>query len=215
MLKDKKTIIFDLDGVVINSEPLHEESIRRVMAQYGIELSESLFTHFKGRPDRHLFEYCIQEYEVDADVPTLLNENRQQYAAIIDQLQPIHGVIAFLNRVSEVYQLALVTSTSERGKSLAFNRFHLDKYFEVVVTSGDVKNVKPHPEPYLLATSRLGIDASDCFVIEDSLYGVQSAVSAGCTVVAITTSFPADELKKQNPHFIVDSYDELTELLAL
>ena len=121
----------------------------------------------------------------------------------------------FIERVATVYRLALTTSASYQNKELAFNKFDLHKFFEHVVTSNDVKNPKPDPEPYKLTTHRLALAPKNCMVIEDSFNGVRSAAGAGCFVVGITTSFDSNSLHKAGASMVIDGYDELIEALEL
>ncbi|MFK7845841.1 MAG: HAD family hydrolase [Rhodothermales bacterium] len=211
-LKQKKAIIFDMDGVVIDSEPLHERSSQLVMAQHDFVIDEAVFVDFKGSTDRTILEHLVKENNLDVEVDELLRQKRLTYASLLDELQPIAGVISFINRISDSYRLALTTSASRRNKELAFSKFNLHRFFEVVITSNDITNPKPDPEPYRVTTEQLQLSPADCFVIEDSFNGVRSAAAAGCTVVGITTSFDADALKDAGAHHVINGYDELTHL---
>ncbi len=211
-LKQKKAIIFDMDGVVIDSEPLHERSSQLVMAQHDFVIDEAIFVDFKGSTDRIILEHLVKKHNLDLEVNELLRQKRLAYASMIDELQPIAGVISFINRVSDSFRLALTTSASRRNKELAFSKFNLHQFFEVVITSNDITNPKPDPEPYRVTTEQLALAPGDCFVIEDSFNGVRSAAAAGCTVVGITTSFDAAALKKAGAHHVINGYDELAHL---
>lgn len=212
LLKQKKAVIFDMDGVVIDSEPLHERSSRLVLAQHDLEIEDATFADFKGSTDRTILEYLVAENNLNVDVEALLQQKRLTYASLIDELQPIYGVVSFINRINESYRLALTTSASRRNKELAFSKFNLHSFFEVVITSDDINNPKPDPEPYLETTSRLQLNPQDCVVIEDSFNGVRSAAAAGCTVVGITTSFAPDALMDAGADLVIKGYDELAHL---
>lgn len=212
-LNEKKAVIFDMDGVVIDSEPLHERSSRLVFAQHNLEIEDEVFADFKGSTDRTILEYLVAENGLDLEVDELLQQKRLTYASLIDELQPIPGVISFINRITDDFRLALTTSASRRNKELAFSKFNLHSFFEVVVTSNDITNPKPDPEPYQLTTHQLGLAPGECLVIEDSFNGVRSAFQAGCTVAGITTSFSADALREAGAHLVFDNYQELHALL--
>lgn len=211
--KPIEAIIFDMDGVVIDSEPLHERSSRLVFAEYNLEIDDAVFTDFKGSTDRKILEYLVQEHNLDLEVDTLLQQKRLTYASLIDELQPIPGVISFINDMAEQYRLALTTSASRRNKELAFSKFHLHKFFEVVITSDDISKPKPDPEPYLVTAERLELSPASCLVIEDSFNGVRSAANAGCIVVGITTSFDSASLKEAGASVIIDGYDALRRMV--
>ena len=212
-LNQKKAVIFDMDGVIIDSEPLHERSSRLVFAQHNLEIGDEIFNNFKGSTDRTILEYLVAEHGLDLEVDELLQQKRLTYASLIDELQPIQGVIAFINRIAPHFRMALTTSASRRNKELAFSKFNLHSFFEIVITSDDITNPKPDPEPYQVTTRKLDLSPADCLVIEDSFNGVQSAASAGCTVVGITTSFDAAALKTAGARIVIDGYDELQPML--
>jgi beta-phosphoglucomutase-like phosphatase (HAD superfamily) len=93
--------------------------------------------------------------------------------------------------------------------------FGLWPFFSAIVTSHDIVHGKPHPEPYLKTAEKLGVAPANALVIEDSVQGVRSGKAAGCRVAAITTSFPRERLLEVEADYVVDSYAELSELLAL
>ena len=213
-LGQKKAFIFDMDGVIIDSEPLHERASRLVFAHFKLDYDESNFSAFKGQTDRAIVTHILSENgSLDFGVDEVLEMKRQTYAGLIDELQPIHGVISFLHRIEGAFRLALTTSASRRNKELAFQKFHLHSFFEVVITSNDISKPKPDPEPYVVTTERLKLAPAECVVIEDSTNGVMSAVGAGCTVVGITTSFDRAALLKAGAHVVIDSYEQLAELI--
>lgn len=209
-LRMMKAFIFDMDGVIIDSEPLHERASKMVFARYEVDIEDAIFEAFKGKTDRDVVAYLLERESLDGtSLEELLEQKRQTYAGLIDELQPINGVIAFLNQVKAQYRLALTTSASRRNKELAFQKFNLHRFFEVVVTSNDISKPKPDPEPYLVTIDQLGVPAEECVVIEDSVNGVLSAFEAGCFVVGITTSFEREALREAGAHLTVDTFDQL------
>ena len=213
-LTDKTAIIFDMDGVVIDSEALHERASRAAFSRHGIDVQEALFVDFKGKTERAVVEYVLDLYEQPAELlEEVLELKRLSYASFIDELQPIPGVMAFLKQVVASHRLALTTSASRRNQTLAFEKFDLHPFFEVVITSNDITRPKPDPEPYLVTAERLGLAPEACLVIEDSTNGVRSAAAAGCVVVGITTSFESDALAEAGADAIVESYEQLLDLL--
>ena len=209
-LGSKTAVIFDMDGVVIDSEPLHERASQRVFSAYGIELDNSVFEPFKGKTDRDIVTFLKEEHDIQgASVDELLQQKRDSYAAFIDELNPIPGAISFIQQVAISYRLALTTSASRRNQELAFQKFNLYPFFETVITSNDITHPKPHPEPYQVTVSQLGLTPEECVVIEDSTNGVRSASAAGCIVIGITTSFDEPTLREAGAHIVIDSYDQL------
>ncbi|NNE47701.1 MAG: HAD family hydrolase, partial [Rhodothermales bacterium] len=103
-------------------------------------------------------------------------------------------------------RLALTTSAIRDNQVKAFELFGLQPYFEVVVTAENVSRPKPHPEPYVMTASRMGVPVENCLVIEDSVNGVRSALRAGCKVAALTTSFSAEILRNAGADSVHNSF---------
>ena len=214
-IESKVAFIFDMDGVIIDSEPLHERASKHVFSAFGIELNATIFEPFKGQTDRAIVTHLVDKHDIkDATVDELLQQKRDAYATFIDELHPIPGAIAFIQEVAISHRLALTTSASRRNQQLAFQKFNLHPFFEAVVTSNDISNPKPHPEPYQVTVQKLGLKPEECVVIEDSTNGVRSAAAAGCVVIGITTSFDQETLRECGAHIVIDSYDQLKAYLS-
>jgi len=96
---------------------------------------------------------------------------------------------------------------------MIFNKFNLSDYFDVIVTKEEIKNGKPHPEPFLKTASKIEILPENCLVIEDSDNGIIAAKKAGCLVIGITTSLSREKLQEVGADHVVDSFDELEKIL--
>lgn len=204
-----------MDGVVIDSEPIHEEAQRIVFRDYDLAVPESEFPSFKGMTERMVFERVIQKYGVDHhEVDALVEAKEKTYRALLVDLQLIPGALDFIREASSQYRLALTTSSIRLNQEIAFRKFKLEPFFEAIVTAEDIVFPKPHPQPYLTTAERLAIEPNACLVVEDSLHGVRSALDAGCHVAGITTSFRADELAATGAHLVVDSFAELGRMLG-
>jgi len=213
---DFKAVIFDMDGVIIDSEPLHEEAKRRAFAKYDLVVPDEVYEQFKGKTDRDVLQYAAETYgDGSIDVSALIADKQAAYANIVDTLQLIPRADTFIQKLAQQdIPLALTTSATARNQKRAFDIFGLHPYFKTIVTADDITHAKPHPQPYIKTVEKLGIDARTCLVIEDSYNGVLSAEAAGCMVVGITTSFDASALKKAGAHHIVDTFAELETLIG-
>lgn len=210
-----KAIIFDLDGVIIDSEPLHEEAMRLAFAERGVIIEQELLNAIKGKSDKDIIEDWIRQGAIGTvDVSALILRKHEIYTESLDRLTAIPGAIDFIREVSEVYPLALTTSAIRLSQERAFSDLGLDAYFKLVVTAEDITRAKPDPEPYQLTVARLGFKPEECLVIEDSVNGVRSAVAAGCFVVGLTTSFLPEELRAEGAHLVVDTFEALAGRLA-
>lgn len=209
--------IFDLDGVLINSEPLHLEALRLVFVQHGIPLPPDGFEQFIGRTDLDVFLESTKGTGVGALTPDrLVEEKHRMYDRLSDTLELMPGVRIFIARMHEAgLRLGLATSSTADNQRMAFQRFGLDRSFHAVVTAEDVARTKPDPEPYRLAAARLGVAPAHCFVIEDSTNGVRSAKGAGCYAVGLTTTFSASVLRSAGADVVVDHFEALARHLGL
>ena len=215
MLPSYEALIFDMDGVLIDSEPLHEQAQRVVFSRYKLTVPSSIFTVFKGKTEQDVFGHVVETYaEGRLDASELIALKHAVYSELIENLQPIPGALPLLERLAQRrIPLGLTTSATRRDQERAFARFDLHRFFEVVVTVEDVQRPKPDPEPYLTTARRMGFAPASCLVIEDSTNGVQAALRAGCTVAGIATSFTTAQLLEAGAHVAADRYEELTPYL--
>lgn len=204
-------IIMDLDGVLVDSEPLHEDALRTVCTQHGIRVTPAALDAVKGRGEREVFEYLIQEHgDGRIDPAVLVEQKRAAYRQLLPRIEPIDGAFAFVRRVARSgARMALTTSSPRVDQEAVFEMFDLASLFEVVVTGDDVTRPKPDPQPYRVTAERMGLRPEACVVVEDSVHGVESARRAGCRVIAVTTSFGERALRAAGAHRVVDGFEEL------
>ncbi|HJZ39084.1 MAG TPA: HAD family phosphatase [Bacteroidales bacterium] len=210
-----QTIIFDLDGVIINSEELHARAKRMTLNKYGIPYPETIFDDFKGRPDLDFWSYVMHELSDGTCSAAALDAyKRTVYFSISDELSLIPGVSEFIAITRKQFvRMGLVSSATLSDFSFAERKFAIRKWFDIIVLGEDTEQHKPHPEPYLKALSLLGPTPFPAVVIEDSPNGIRSAKAAGCHVFGITTSFTADELKTAGADRVVAGFPEIIYLL--
>jgi HAD superfamily hydrolase (TIGR01509 family) len=203
--------IFDMDGVVIDSEPTHELSLIIASEQLGRRMSWQETKQFKGSTELDCARLLIKmtgtpERDLQKIGQLRLEAFRTHYA----EVKLVAGVVGFLEFCKGAgWPLALTTSAPREFQELAFHQFDLSGYFEVVVTGDDVSQGKPHPEPYLKTAQKLGCPPSHCVVVEDSMNGVRSAKAAGCPTVGLATSFSAETLAAAGSDLVVESFIEL------
>ena len=208
-------IIFDMDGVIIDSEPLHEKAQRIVFNQYQLTVPSTVFSAFKGKTEADVFGHVVETYADNrVDASELIALKHDVYSDLMGELQLIDGARPLIERLVERgISLGLTTSATRRDQQRTFALFDLAPYFNVVVTAEDVTNPKPDPEPYLTTARRLAVAPASCLVIEDSTHGVMAAQQAGCTVIGLSTSFSAERLLQAGARLAVDGYDELARHL--
>jgi len=209
-----KAIIFDMDGVLVDSEPVHIETEKMTLREYGINVPESEWKGFTGTTDHDMFAYIVKNFtKGNIGVDELVTHRAKTYLKMAPtKIQMIPGALEFLKQVKKSgFKIALTTSSTKEIQRPIFAKFNLHPYFDVIVTGDEITNGKPDPEAYLKTVEKLGIPATNCLVIEDSTNGIRSAKAAGCIAVGITTSFPKEKLQDAGADFVVDSFSELAQ----
>lgn len=208
-----KAIILDLDGVIIDSEPLHVETEKRLFSEYGISVEPEDWARFKGLTPQAVYDLVRTKYRLRDTIDVFLDKKYTYLAESYDrELSLFPDVSSFIQRFQKRYVFGLTTSTRRRLTNWVLTRFRLKDIFQVVVTADDVSQGKPHPEPYSRTIRSLNLTPPECLVIEDSVNGVASAKGAGAGCIALTTSFQKHELLQAD--VCVDRLDEITEGLV-
>lgn len=209
LLDGMKAILFDMDGVLIDSEPVHAACISALAEEMGGRpLDQKELLSFKGVPDRQVAAGLMRLFpDAGRKAPAVMKRAFDLYVERFSLVKLIPGAREFVLAAGESgLRLSVATSAAPGMQQMAFDAFDLNGLFETVVTGDDVKRGKPDPEPYLLAASRLGVNPAECLVIEDSINGVKSGKAAGCRVVGLTTSFPKAALLAAGADVVVDAY---------
>ena len=206
--------IFDFDGVVIDSEPVHALAKRQILDRHSIGYPATIFDDFKGRTDVDFFDH-VKGFAAELDADVLLAEKRDRYLDLFSRVELMPGFEDFFRLASgRVDRLGIATSATRRDVDLVIARHGFLRSVDVVVTSDDTKRSKPDPEPYLLTIERLGVAASATLVIEDSPNGIRSAAEAGTYVVALATAFEPAELRAAGARFIAPDFVSIADGLA-
>ncbi|MCB0639296.1 MAG: HAD family phosphatase [Lewinella sp.] len=189
-------IIFDLDGTLVNTEPVHFRAWMEVLGKRGYHYDEHWFEQFIGKSDRKLAESVIAEHGL-ALAPRILQDEKQLifHDWVVREAETFPGVAEALDRWHHHIPMAIATNSGRRDAECVFVPTQLDRYMGAVVTADDVQpNLKPAPDMYLLAAERLGVAPEHCIVIEDSPSGALAGQRAGMYVVGLTSSQPAEKM---------------------
>lgn len=190
-----RAIILDLDGTLVDSEPIHCRAWLDVLADYDLQFDEHWFEQWIGTSDRYLAENVIEQEGLDVAVRDLQEQKQRCYhERIVRDGQLFPQVADTLAELQAHYPIAIATNSSRADADHAFRATQVDQYARVVVTADDVRHLKPAPDIYLLAAKRLGVAPADCLVIEDSPAGSEAAHRAGMYVLGLTSSQPAEKM---------------------
>ncbi len=183
----KKAIIFDNDGVLVNTEALFFQATKEMCAQLGKELSldEFLDCHIKSsKATWHLTNVC--QY----DIPQWRAWRNTRYSELLQKGDLSYpGVEQVIDELSRDYRLCIVTSSKKSHFDIIHRESNYLKYFEFIITLEDVSKSKPSPEPYLKALARLNLPAESCLIVEDSFRGLNSALAAKVDCVIVQNNF--------------------------
>ncbi|HSW99239.1 MAG TPA: HAD family phosphatase [Candidatus Saccharimonadales bacterium] len=201
-----QAVLFDMDGVLLDSEPLHYEATKRTWARHGHHLTYDEYKrHFGGKTDKEGFtEYGKLVGMTTAAVRGLLAEKARAYQAVAagSAFQPCAGTLEYIDwLVTQGVPIALVTGSLRAEAELVLRAFRLENAFSALVAAEDVAHGKPHPEGYLKGAAALGVEPEACIVVEDAPSGIAAARSAGMRCIALTTTYDAGELTQA--HHIV------------
>ena len=206
--------IFDMDGVVIDSNPYHKIAWEKFLNGQGVSFDDQLFDNvLSGRTGptslRLLFGEDLSQQKLDLFLEEV-DSNYQNILRESKDVRPIAGVHAFLDKISgNGMRLALATSAPELNIELGLQKLKLENTFEHIVGKVDVSHGKPHPEVYLKSLELLGMAAENCVVFEDSKAGIQSARSAGIQVVGIASGHSKEELLDEGVSLAIDDFTTL------
>lgn len=205
-------LLFDFDGIIVDTEPLHERALQVLYARHGFPLEDPHFYALKGRPATVVFHEIARQFGGDAE--QLRAEKDALYLDLYQDVPLVEGVLDFLEAQHRTFKMALVTSADRHHVDLAMDRHPaLRPFFEIWITAQDVTHPKPHPQPYEMAAGRLNVGREDCLVLEDSVLGVMSGVAAGATVAARVGTFREDALREAGASLIFEQYAQLHDLL--
>ncbi len=182
-----RAVVFDMDGLMFNTEDVYYrvgvELMRRRGRQYTKELSDAIM----GRPPQACFETMIRWHGLDDDWQSLACESETLFLERLDDtLAPMPGLWELLDAIEAAdLPKAICTSSSRRLLEGILSRFSLEPRFRFTLTAEDIVHGKPHPEIYLKAAARFGVEPFEMLVLEDSQTGTRSAAAAGAFVVAV------------------------------
>lgn len=203
-------VIFDMDGVIVDSNPYHKISLKEFVSRHGYELSdEQLLKRIYGRTNREWITDLFGKLPED-QLTEYAEEKEALYRKLFnDDIKPVKGLIRFLDLLNDRKVLrAIGTSAPRSNVDFTLNKTNTVKYFPTILYDAFVTHSKPHPEIYLKSAEALGLPNSQCIVIEDSLSGVESGQRAGSKVIGITTTHSREELSHCD--MIIDDFEDLT-----
>ncbi len=208
-----KTVIFDMDGVIVDTEPVHRYAYFHHFDELNIPVTDEMFATFTGNSTRNVFQKLKDIFNLEHEVENLIQRKRNIFNDSFDTKEDLHLLDGVENLIKDLYnngiQLIVASSASKVTIDRVFKRFHLHQYFSDIVSGEDFPKSKPHPAIFEHAASLSMAPKNDCIVIEDSSNGIQAAVSAGIFCVGYNSEHSKlQDLSKAD--LIINHFNELS-----
>lgn len=213
-----KAMIFDVDGTLVDSEPLHNLAWQQALGNIrGREtvLADEVFAAISGKRPIDIARMFVSGMSLSATPEELLHDKTELFVESLGQVKPMPGAVELVKRVSQTKttKLAIGTSLDRHLLSKVLEQLDIADAFDVIVTGDEITNGKPDPETYLRVVEKLGLEPNQCLVFEDSRAGIQSAQSAGCNVVMVRSDKSKDgeikDLVTENT-IVISSLEDFT-----
>ena len=204
----KHAFIFDMDGVIVDSNPTHKIALKQFCKKLGYDLSETdLREKIYGRTNRDWLLNLFGQLD-EQTIRKYADEKEALFRQLYIDIKPVNGLLPFLDKLDSLdISRAIATSAPRANVDFTLKKTNTGKYFKTILDDSFVTEGKPNPQIYLKSASALGFDPQNCIVFEDSLSGVQAGKDAGCKVVGITTTHTREELAETD--FIIDDFENL------
>lgn len=208
-----KAVIFDMDGVIVDSEPLHYAAEKNVMARLGYEFPREIHKKYIGYSNEYNFWQDLQnEFGISLNIQTLIAEKRDFFLKHLSRITLIKPALSLLEKLKESsIPIALASSSSIEFITAILTRFSLTHFFPVIQSGDDLEKGKPAPDIFLLTAEKLKVKPENCIVIEDSLNGVKAGHAAGMTVIAVPNEY-TEMLDFSLADYRLSSLDQIYDL---
>jgi beta-phosphoglucomutase len=207
-----QAVVFDFDGVLADSEPLHLKAYQSILEPEGIHLDMKTYCErYLGYDDEGSIRQVVTDYGLllgDEEIEVLLREKARVFEKLVsgaDMLYP--GAAACAKRLGAAWPIGIASGALRAEIELMLRGARLGDAFRFIVSAGDTDRTKPAPDPYLRAAELHGVPPAQCVAVEDSHWGLQSARDAGMRTIAISHTYPRETLEAD---VVIDSLDELT-----
>ena len=219
-MRKPEAVIFDMDGVLIDSEPIHVDIERKLFDKLGISVSTEIHRSYLGTATEYMYRDLISRFGLSASVSELLQFDDLFRCDYFRQLKELNLNVGVLNWIREIREsglkLGVATSSSPSLAAILLERCEINSLFDVIVTTSDAGKSKPFPDVYLLAARKMSVSPANCIVFEDSPNGLSAANKAGMFCVGVQTN-SVDIHELSAAEFLIQSFEKtsLTQIAEL
>ena len=207
-----KAVIFDMDGVIVNSEPLHHLAYKKMFEEFKLDVSNSLYESFTGQSTYSICKQLCDIFNLNKDPNELVLSKRKHFKIIFESDTSFQMIDGALNLIKDYFEnnltLVLASSASMTNIERIFKKFDLNKFFKAKISGADLKESKPNPEIFIKAAELSGFKKEECIVIEDSTSGIMAAKSAGIYCVGYN-SYNSKNQNYDNASLVISDLNEI------
>ena len=207
-----KAVIFDMDGVIVNSEPLHHLAYKKMFEEFKLDVSNSLYESFTGQSTHSICKQLCDIFNLNKDPNELVLSKRKHFKIIFESDTSFQMIDGALNLIKDYFEnnltLVLASSASMTNIERIFKKFDLNKFFKAKISGADLKESKPNPEIFIKAAELSGFKKEECIVIEDSTSGIMAAKSAGIYCVGYN-SYNSKNQNYDNASLVISDLNEI------
>jgi HAD superfamily hydrolase (TIGR01509 family) len=211
-----QAVVFDFDGVLADSEPVHFRVYQELLAPSGVTLTMDAYcARYLGFDDEGAFRQMAADFNLllgDEEIELLIEEKARRFERLVSGTNVLYPTaVPCVERLAARWPLGIASGALRADIDIMLKGARIADRFRFIVSAGDTDGTKPAPDPYLKAAELHGLPPSACVAIEDSHWGLQSARGAGMRTIAVTHTYPRESLADADQ--VVDSLDEITIIL--
>ena len=214
--KEIKCVIFDMDGVIIDSEEIHKKAYYETFTSIGVTVSADLYKTITGSSTINAFQKLVTHFNLNLNPEDLVLDKRKRFVNFFENDSTLHLVKGVKELIKHCYHknltLILASSSAMVNIDRVFDRFNLHNYFTAKISGADLTASKPHPEIFEKAAILGNTSKENCIVIEDSDNGVKAANDAGIFVFGYKNPMAEDQTL-ENANFVIDDFKELKAMI--